>query len=148
MGGFLTRTAVFARFNNPLAKSKIMLYSHSKMIGAVAMTAMVLFGSLAVADDAKQPVGTVSIQEKELGFIIGGSKGSGTLKFKGEEHSFKLKGISVGDDADIALALVSLNAKAGDRDATIAWAERYLARFPDPSGQVSSLLAQLRGAAE
>ena len=52
------------------------------------------------------------------------------------------------NDADIALALVSLNAKAGDRDATIAWAERYLARFPDPSGQVSTLLAQLRGAAE
>jgi Flp pilus assembly protein TadD len=52
------------------------------------------------------------------------------------------------NDADIALALVSLNAKAGDRDATIAWAERYLARFPDPSGQVSSLLAQLRGASE
>jgi len=52
------------------------------------------------------------------------------------------------NDADIALALVSLNAKAGDRDATIAWAERYLARFPDPSGQVSTLLAQLRGGAE
>jgi predicted CXXCH cytochrome family protein len=52
------------------------------------------------------------------------------------------------NDADIALALVSLNAKAGDRDATIAWAERYLARFPDPSGQVSALLAQLRGGAQ
>ena len=52
------------------------------------------------------------------------------------------------NDADIALALVSLNAKAGDRDATIAWAERYLVRFPDPSGQVSTLLAQLRGGAE
>ena len=52
------------------------------------------------------------------------------------------------NDADIALALVSLNAKAGDRDATIAWAERYLARFPDPSGQVGALLAQLRGGAE
>ena len=52
------------------------------------------------------------------------------------------------NDAEIALALVSLNAKAGDQDAAIAWAERYLARFPDPSGQVGALLVQLRGAAE
>ncbi len=42
-----------------------MSYSYSKMISAVAMTAMVLFGSLAVADDAKQPVGTV-LHSKEL----------------------------------------------------------------------------------
>jgi len=79
-----------------------MSYSHSKMIGAVAMTAMILFGGLVVADDAKQPVGTVSIQEKELGFIIGGSKGSGTLTFQGEEHPFKLKGLSVGANVGIS----------------------------------------------
>jgi len=79
-----------------------MLYSHSKMIGAVAMTAMVLFGSLAVAEDAKQPVGTVSIQEKELGFIIGGSKGSGTLTFQGEEHPLKLEGLSLGANVGIS----------------------------------------------
>ena len=79
-----------------------MSYSHSKMIGAVAMTAMILFGGLVVADNAKQPVGTVSIQEKELGFIIGGSKGSGTLTFQGEEHPFKLEGLSVGANVGIS----------------------------------------------
>ena len=79
-----------------------MSYSHSKMIGAVAMTAMILFGGLVVADNAKQPVGTVSIQEKELGFIVGGSKGSGTLTFQGEEHPFKLKGLSVGANVGIS----------------------------------------------
>ncbi|MBK5969395.1 MULTISPECIES: tetratricopeptide repeat protein [Thiorhodovibrio] len=52
------------------------------------------------------------------------------------------------NNAEIALALVSLNAKAGYRDAAITWAERYLAHFPDPSGQVSTLLAQLRGTAD
>jgi len=48
------------------------------------------------------------------------------------------------NDRDIALALVRLNAKAGDRDAAIAWCERYLARFPDPGGQVAALLARLK----
>jgi len=52
------------------------------------------------------------------------------------------------NDRDIAFALVTLNAKAGERDAAITSAERYLARFPDPAGQVSTLLAQLRGAAD
>ncbi len=52
------------------------------------------------------------------------------------------------NDRDIALALVSLSAKAGDRAAVVTWAERFLARFPDPGGQVSALLARLRGAAE
>jgi len=52
------------------------------------------------------------------------------------------------NDREIALALVSLNAKADDRDAAITWAERYLARFPDPGGQVAALLAQIRNAAD
>ena len=89
-----------------------MLCSHSKMIGAIAMTAMMLFGSLAVAEDAKQPVGTVSIQEKELGFIIGGSKGSGTLTFQGEEHPFKLKGLSLG--ANVGISKMSASGEVYD----------------------------------
>ena len=89
-----------------------MLHSYSKMIGAVAMTAMMLFGSLAVAEDAKQPVGTVTIQEKELGFILGGSMGSGTLTFQGEEYPFKLKGISVG--ANVGISKMSASGEVYD----------------------------------
>ena len=89
-----------------------MSYSSSKMIGAFAMAAMMLFGSLAVANDAEQPVGTISIQEKELGFIIGGSKGGGTLKFKGEEHPFKLKGLSLG--ANVGISKMSASGEVYD----------------------------------
>jgi hypothetical protein len=89
-----------------------MLHSYSKMIGAVAMTAIMLFGSLAVAEDAKQLAGTVTIQEKELGFILGGSMGSGTLTFQGEEHPFKLKGISVG--ANIGISKMSASGEVYD----------------------------------
>jgi hypothetical protein len=73
-----------------------MSHVYPKLIGRVVLAAAVLFGGLALAADAKQPVGKVSIQEKEFGFIIGGSKGSGTLTFRGKEHPFKLKGLSVG----------------------------------------------------
>ena len=73
-----------------------MSHVYPKLIGRVILAAAVLIGGLAVAADAKQPVGKVSIQEKEFGFIVGGSKGSGTLTFQGKEHPFKLKGLSVG----------------------------------------------------
>ncbi|MBK5967584.1 hypothetical protein Thiosp_04790 [Thiorhodovibrio litoralis] len=89
-----------------------MFHSYSKMIGAAAMTAMMLFGSLAIAGDDKQPVGAVSIQEKELGLIIGGSKGSGTLTFQGEEHQFKLKGISLG--ANVGMSKMSASGEVYD----------------------------------
>ena len=89
-----------------------MFHSYSKMIGAAAMTAMMLFGNLAIAGDDKQPVGTVSIQEKELGLIIGGSKGSGTLTFQGEEHQFKLKGISLG--ANVGMSKMSASGEVYD----------------------------------
>lgn len=73
-----------------------MSHVYPKLIGRVVLAAAVLIGGLALAADAKQPVGKVSIQEKEFGFIIGGSKGSGTLTFRGKEHPFKLKGLSLG----------------------------------------------------
>ena len=75
-----------------------MSHVYPKLIGRVILAAAVLIGGLAVAADAKQPVGKVSIQEKEFGFIVGGSKGSGTLTFQGKEHPFKLKGLSVGGE--------------------------------------------------
>jgi len=69
---------------------------YAKMVGRVVLAAAMLMGGLALAADAKQPVGKVSITEKEFGFIIGGSEGGGTLTFHGKEHQFKLKGLSLG----------------------------------------------------
>lgn len=79
-----------------------MSYSYSKTVGVVVALAAMLIGGLAWAGDAKQPVGKVSIQEKELGFIIGGSKGSGMLSFEGKEYPFKLKGLSVGANVGVS----------------------------------------------
>jgi len=69
---------------------------YAKMVGRVVLAAAMLMGGLALAADAKQPVGKVTIAEKEFGFIIGGTEGGGTLTFHGREHQFKLKGLSLG----------------------------------------------------
>jgi hypothetical protein len=42
------------------------------------------------------PSGTITISEKEFGFIIGGSEGRGTLNYQGAEYFFKISGIKVG----------------------------------------------------
>lgn len=42
------------------------------------------------------PSGTITISEKEFGFIINGSEGRGTLNYQGAEYFFKLSGIKVG----------------------------------------------------
>jgi tetratricopeptide (TPR) repeat protein len=52
------------------------------------------------------------------------------------------------NNRDIALALVTVNAETGDTAAAIRWAERYIARFPDPDGQAAALLRRLRQAAQ
>jgi hypothetical protein len=42
------------------------------------------------------PSGTITINEKEFGFILGGSEGHGTLFFQGGMYLFKTSGIKVG----------------------------------------------------
>ena len=54
-----------------------------------------LFG-LAFAKDEK-PSATLKLSEGQVGLGIGWSWGKGVLTFKGKEHSFKVKGLSVGD---------------------------------------------------
>jgi hypothetical protein len=60
------------------------------------LAATLLAGGLAIAGEAKQPVGKVSIQEEQIGLILGGSMGGGTLTFEGKEYPFKLTGLSAG----------------------------------------------------
>lgn len=66
-----------------------------KMTGRVLLAATLLMGNLALALD-KQPVGKVSIAEKQFGLLLGGSTGGGTLTFHGKKYPFKLKGLSAG----------------------------------------------------
>lgn len=58
--------------------------------------ALVLGGSPLAAQDTK-PSGTVSIDETQFGFLLGGSLGGGKLMFHGKTHRFKIGGISIGD---------------------------------------------------
>ncbi|MCX9156825.1 EipA family protein [Niveibacterium sp. 24ML] len=76
-----------------------MLQSYRKAAGHIMLALALLAGGPAFAADAKQPVGKVSIEEKQFGLILGGSSGTGTLTFQGKKHSFKLGGMSVGLNA-------------------------------------------------
>lgn len=73
-----------------------------KMTGPVLLAATLLVSSLALAADAKKQSGTVEIDETQFGFIIGGSTGGGTLKFKGKTYPFKIGGLSVGATVGVA----------------------------------------------
>ncbi|MFZ1640943.1 MAG: DUF1134 domain-containing protein [Candidatus Contendobacter sp.] len=73
-----------------------MMQNICKMTGGVLLAMSLLVGGLALAADAKQPVGKVSLEEKQFGLILGGSAGGGTLVFHGKNYPFKLKGLSAG----------------------------------------------------
>ncbi len=79
-----------------------MIRHHRQFIGLFVFLGVLLSGALALAADAKQPVGTVTIEEEQFGLILGGSQGSGTLTFKGEEHPFKLSGLSAGANVGVS----------------------------------------------
>ncbi|MBK8751013.1 hypothetical protein [Candidatus Contendibacter odensensis] len=72
-----------------------MMKNSLKISGRVLLAATLLMGNLALALD-KQPVGKVSIAEKQFGLLLGGSTGGGTLTFHGKKYPFKLKGLSAG----------------------------------------------------
>ena len=55
------------------------MLNYRKMTKPVLLTAALLMGSLALAADAvKKPSGTVTIDETQFGFIVGGSSGGGS----------------------------------------------------------------------
>jgi len=74
----------------------------SKIAGSTLLAATLLAGGLALAAETKRPAGSVSIEEKQFGLILGGSAGSGTLTFKGKKYPFKLKGLSAGANVGIS----------------------------------------------
>ena len=64
---------------------------------ALAATAALTFGSAALAADPMVKSGTITISETQFGFLVGGSTGGGTLKYKGKTHAFKIGGLAVGN---------------------------------------------------
>lgn len=66
-----------------------------KLIPSLILAAMFAVTQV-VAEEAKEPSGTVSIDETQFGLIVGGSTGGGVLTFDGAEHEFKIGGLSLG----------------------------------------------------
>jgi len=62
---------------------------------------------VASAQTNKTPSGTVTIDETQFGFIVGGSVGGGVLHYKGKTHKFKIGGISVGANLGISKVAAS-----------------------------------------
>lgn len=62
----------------------------------LAAALILVFATLAVSASDEKPSGTLTFEEEQIMAIIGGSSGSGTLKFNGTETLFKVSGVSVG----------------------------------------------------
>ena len=74
-----------------------MIHRRALLTAALAGLTLIATGTtLAEKQAAKKPSGTVSIDETQFAFIVGGSFGKGTLKFQGKTHDFKINGISAG----------------------------------------------------
>jgi len=79
-----------------------MIQRYRNIVGHFVLAASLLAAGSVLAADAKQPVGKVSIEEEQIGFILGGTRGSGILDFEGKEYPFKLKGVSAGLNAGVS----------------------------------------------
>ena len=71
----------------------------------LATVALLVVGTFAIAEDM-QPSGTLTLKETEVGLLLGGDWGKGTLNFDGADHPFKITGAKVGG-IGVAVAEVS-----------------------------------------
>ncbi|MCB1823553.1 MAG: DUF1134 domain-containing protein [Candidatus Competibacteraceae bacterium] len=79
-----------------------MMKNVRKVTGSVLLATTLLVGGLALAADAKKPSGTVTIDETQFAFILGGSVGGGKLMFEGQEYPFKIGGLTVGANVGVS----------------------------------------------
>jgi uncharacterized protein (DUF2147 family) len=63
----------------------------------VLMTAMAFTATTAAAEEEKMPSGTVSIESTGIAVGVGVTWGDGVLTYKGEEHKFKIDGLTLVD---------------------------------------------------
>ncbi len=64
-------------------------------IAAVAFAAAALATPVLAADPMVRS-GTITIDEAQFGFLVGGSTGGGVLHFEGKSYPFKIGGINIG----------------------------------------------------
>ncbi len=70
---------------------------HKKLAVAGLVMGLVVMLSVAplVAQEPVYPIGTITLETTSLAAGVGLSWGDGTLKFKGKEYKFSIKGLSV-----------------------------------------------------
>ena len=67
-----------------------------KNLGATLAALALLFASVLAAAEDIQPSATLTLKETEVGLILGGDWGKGTLVYKDEKHPFKMTGAKIG----------------------------------------------------
>ncbi len=78
------------------------MISIRKIISAVVLGLSILSFGASAADAPKKPSGTVSIDETQFAFILGGSMGGGTLTYHGKKYPFKISGVSLGANVGVS----------------------------------------------
>ena len=71
-------------------------YMNRRNITRLLLAVIVMLVAVQAGAEDKIPSGTIHIEEKEVGLIVSGSFGKGTLNFKGSEYTFKVSGMKVG----------------------------------------------------
>jgi len=67
----------------------------TRLFGLMALVPLLIFGNVTAAGE-KKPSGTVTIDETQIMWIVGGDVGGGTLNFKGQSYAFKMGGLKLG----------------------------------------------------
>lgn len=84
-----------------------------KLVIILSAFTLLMIGSLASAADP-EPSGTLTLKETEVGLLLGGDWGKGTLTLNGKEHPFKMTGAKVGGIgitvAEVSGSVYKLNA--------------------------------------
>ena len=69
-------------------------YFRSFAVALITVSILAFSGSLNAADE--KPSATVTMSETQVGFLLSGEWGHGTLQFKGEPHMFHMTGGKLG----------------------------------------------------
>ncbi len=91
-------------------------------VGMVMVVALALVTAAGAQD--KKPVGTVTLESKSVAVGVGVSWGDGILTFKGKQHKFSVKGLSV---VDLGVSKVSAKGDVYDLTKLEDFAGTYVA---------------------
>jgi len=76
--------------------------NYKNSFGILIAALMFLVSSLAFSADPKMPDATVTIDETQFAFILGGSTGGGQLTYAGKVHDFKIGGLTAGVNVGVS----------------------------------------------